>query len=297
MIRDILGKELIICDGAFGTMLQVKGLDGGRFPALLSFTSAKEIEGIYREYFEAGSDFVATNTFSANRLHLKDSGHSVREVVTQAVEIAGNAGEKVACRHGRGWVALDVAPTGQMLEPYGDLEEDEAYDLFAEMIDAGASAGADLIILETFADLNEISIAAKAAKDCCKLPIFASCTFETSGRTFMGVDPKSIVDALTELGVDAVGLNCSMGPQQMLPVAEKFLECSSLPVLAQPNAGLPVSRDGKMVYDVTVEEFMTYMEKMLDAGISVAGSCCGTTPDFIRAIRESAEKRNYKIAK
>ena len=297
MIRDLIGKELLIGDGAMGTLMQARGLDGGKYPALLNFSEAKAIEQIHRDYFEAGSNLVASNTFSANRFHLKETGKTVKEVVDQAMSIARNAAEKANTRYGRGFVAMNIAATGQLLEPYGDMEEDEAYDVFAEMITAGVAAGADLIFCETFSDANEIRIACQAAKDNCDLPIFASCSFEAGGRTFMGATPEMIVETLEEVGVDAVGLNCSLGPEQMLPLVKRFLEIAKVPVVVQPNAGLPVVENGKTIYKVTPEEFMIYMEQMLDAGVSIVGSCCGTTPDFIRAIRESAEKRGYAIAR
>jgi 5-methyltetrahydrofolate--homocysteine methyltransferase len=292
-IRDLLQKRILMSDGAMGTMLQKYGLKTGELPEVLNFTNPEIIERIHREYLDAGSDFVCTNTFGANRLKVAGSGYSVEEIVTQAVSIA----KKAAAPKSK-FVALDLGPTGKLMKPTGDLSFEEACDLYREQIIPGIKAGADLILIETITDLYEMKAAAVTARELTDLPIFCSVTFQEDGRMLMGTDPLTMVNTLQDLGIDALGVNCSLGPVQMVPVIKEIVEYSKLPVLVQPNAGLPVMVDGETLYDVGIGEFTEAMEEMLRAGVAIVGGCCGTTPEYIKSLSNSVKPINdaYEIA-
>ena len=291
-ITDLLGKKIIICDGAMGTMLQKYGLKAGELPELLSFTQPEIIKEIYREYYQAGSDFVSANTFGCNRFNLEKSGYTVKQVVFQAVKIAKEVTAEYQDSFGK-FVALDLGPIGKLMEPSGDLTFDEAYDVYKEIIVAGAEAGADFVLFETFLDIYEMKAAVLAAKENCDLPVFCSVTVEKNGRMLMGTDPHTAVNILQDLGIDALGVNCSLGPDDMIAIAKEFLAYSTLPVLVQPNAGLPTLIDGKAIYNVDISEYVEAMQEMLRAGVAIAGGCCGTTPDYILALNDSIKTKDY----
>lgn len=298
-ITDLLGEKIIICDGAMGTMLQKYGLMAGELPELLSFTQPEAIKDIYRKYLQAGSDFVSANTFGCNRCKLANSGYTVSQVVTQAVRLAKEAAEEFMAQPGEAeapfgkYAALDLGPIGRLMEPAGDLSFDEAYDIYKEIIVAGAKADADFVLFETFIDIYEMKAAILAAKENCNLPVFCSVTFQKNGRMLMGADPLTVVNILQDLDVDVIGLNCSLGPKDMVGVAKEFLAYSKLPVIVQPNAGLPELIDGEAVYTVDVAEYVEAMQEMLRAGIAVAGGCCGTNPDYITALAGSIRSKDY----
>ena len=273
----MLNKGFLIFDGAMGTSLQKYGLAAGELPELLNFSNPEMIEKIHKEYVEAGADVVTTNTFGANRLKLSGKAE-VNDVILAAVKIAKKSGAK--------YVALDLGPTGQVLEPIGTLTFEEAYDLYAEQVLAGKKAGADLVIIETMSDLLEIKAAIFAVKENCNLPLFATMTFGEDGRTFMGTSPENMALTLASWGVDALGVNCSLGPNELLGTVEKICKFSRVPVIVQPNAGLPKVIDGKTVFTVTPDDYAEAISKMIDMGVSVIGGCCGTTPDHIRAVKE-----------
>ena len=264
-------------DGAMGTVLQQRGLPPGGQPELLNLTEPALLASVYREYVDAGSRVVYANTFGANGLKLAKSGHSVTEVVRAAVTVAKEA---VA---GTGTlVALDVGPLGELLEPMGTLTFERAYDLFREMIEAGAGAGADLIAIETMTDLYETKAALLAAKEAASLPVLVTMSFEADGRTFTGCTVASMARTLEGLGADAIGLNCSLGPDKLAPLLKELCEHTRLPVVAKPNAGLPDPVDGH--YDMGPEEFARALLPCVEAGVSIVGGCCGTSPDYIRAL-------------
>jgi len=275
-IRELLKKRVLISDGAMGTMMQKYGMAAGELPESLNFTRPEMIERIHREYVEAGSDFVASNTFGANSWKLKDTGYQVEEVICKAVEIARKAGAP--------FVALDIAPIGRLMEPTGDLSFEEACSLFAEQIKAGIKAGVDILFFETFTDIYEMKAGVITARELTDLPVFCSVTFQEDGRMLMGTDPMTAVNILQDLGADVIGVNCSLGPAQMVPIVKEMLRYSKLPVIVQPNAGLPRVEDGKTIFDVGAEEFTDAMEEMLRAGVSVVGGCCGTTPEYIKML-------------
>ena len=264
-------------DGAMGTVLQQRGLPPGGQPELLNLTEPGLLASVYREYVAAGSQVVYANTFGANGLKLSKSGHSVAEVVRAAITVAREA---VA---GTGTlVALDVGPLGELLEPMGTLTFERAYDLFREMMEAGAGAGADLIAIETMTDLYETKAALLAAKEATTLPVLVTMSFEADGRTFTGCTVASMAHTLEGLGADAIGLNCSLGPDKLAPLLKELCEHTRLPVVAKPNAGLPDPVDGH--YDMGPEEFAQALLPCVEAGVSIVGGCCGTSPDYIRAL-------------
>lgn len=284
--RSLLGKRIIICDGGMGTMMQKYGLPTGVLPETINFTHPEIIERIYAEYLSAGSDFVSTNTFGANRLKTENTGYSVDEIVTRAVAIARQAVKTVTNNGSEGskYVALDIGPIGRLLTPAGDLSFEEACSLYREQIIPALKAGVDLIFFETFTDLYEMKAAAVTARELTDLPVFCSVTFQENGRMLMGADPLTAVNTIQDLGIDAIGVNCSLGPRQMIPIVREILKYSKLPVLVQPNAGLPRIENGKTVYDVDIEEYTSAMKEMILAGASIVGGCCGTTPKYIKSL-------------
>ena len=271
--RVLDGRAYLVLDGAMGSMLQQRGLKAGDLPELLCLTDPDEITAIHREYVNAGSQVVTTNTFGANERKLGDAA-TVEEVFTAAVECARASGAR--------YVAADIGPTGALLEPMGTLPFDEAYQLFARQVRAADAGGADLFIIETMTDLLEAKAAVLAAKENSDLPIFATMTFDETGRTFLGTDPATAAITLSALGVDALGVNCSLGPDALEPIVARMLEVSACPVMVQANAGLPSLVDGRTVYSVTPEDYMRALRPMLAAGASIVGGCCGTDPRYIR---------------
>ena len=271
--------RLLFLDGAMGTMLQRAGLRPGELPELAALTNPDMLIGIHRQYVEAGADIVYANTFGANRRKLRPLGVTVEEVVCGAVAAARKACEGTSAR-----VALDVGPLGELLEPLGTLDFSAAVDMFAELVEAGVKAGADLIAIETMTDLQEARAALIAAKEHSGLPVLVTMSFDENGRTFTGCTAASMAATLTGLGADAIGVNCSLGPRQLLPILRDICQRTPLPVIAKPNAGLPDPVDGH--YDLSPEEFADAMAEAVAAGVSVVGGCCGTDPAYIRALHE-----------
>ena len=269
--------NLLILDGAMGTVLQQRGLPAGGVPELLNLTNPELLKEVYRSYAQAGSQVVYANTFGANALKLSRTGHSVEEIISAAVSVARDA---VADRGVQ--IALDIGPLGELLEPLGTLTFERAYDLFKEMAIAGEQAGADLAVIETMTDLYEAKAALLAVKENTKLPVFVTMSFEPSGRTFTGCTIPSMARTLEGLGADAIGLNCSAGPDLLLPLLKELCQNTRLPVIAKPNAGLPDPVDGH--YDMTPDAFAAAVLPCLEAGVTIFGGCCGTSPDYIRAL-------------
>ena len=271
-------NQLVILDGAMGTVLQQRGLPPGGQPELLNLTQPELLDAVYREYIDAGSQIIYANTFGANGLKLRRTGHSVEEVISAAVRVAKNAASGTGTL-----VALDVGPLGELLEPMGSLPFEEAYGLFREMMEAGADAGADLMVIETMTDLYETKAALLAAKEATGLPVFVTMSFDESGRTFTGCTVASMAHTLEGLGADAIGLNCSLGPDLLAPLLKELCENTRLPVIAKPNAGLPDPVDGH--YDMGPEAFAQALLPCLEAGVTIFGGCCGTSPDYIRCLK------------
>lgn len=282
-VREYLKNNILVFDGAMGTMLQNKGLALGEIPETFNITHPDIVLSIHKEYVLSGSDVITTNTFQANRLKLEKCPYSVDEIISSAVTLAKKSGAK--------YTALDIGPTGQLLEPLGTLKFEQAYEIFKEQMIIGEKAGADIILIETMSDIYEVKTAILAAKENTNLPVFATLTFQQDGRTFTGSDPVCAVFSLQNLGIDAIGVNCSLGPKEILPVVEQILKFSKIPVMVQANAGLPEIRDNETFYGITSSEFAYYVDIMVDKGVSIIGGCCGTNPDFIKKLKQISKSK------
>lgn len=269
------GERFLLFDGAMGTMIQAAGLDAGHIPELLCLSDPDAITKIHAQYVQAGSQVITSNTFGASARKLEGRA-GVAEVFAAAVRCARDAGAR--------YVAADVGPLGALLEPMGTLSFDEAYGLFAEQMDAAVVAGADLILIETMTDLLEVKAAVLAAKERTDLPIVASMTFGEDGRTFLGTDPVTAAISLSALGVQALGMNCSLGPREIASLVGGVLEHASCPVIVQANAGLPLMVDGATVFPVGPDEYVEGIRPVLEAGVSLVGGCCGTDPSYIAGL-------------
>jgi len=296
-LKEYIKDNILIFDGAMGTMLQKKGLKLGENPEVLNLKEPVIIEEIHREYIDSGANVITTNTFGANELKLKLCNLEVEEVIDSAIKIA-----KKAKGDSKAYIALDVGPIGELLEPMGTLSFDRAYEIFKRQVVQGAKSGADIILIETMTDLYELKAAVLAAKENSELPVFCTMTFEENLRTFTGCSPEAMVLVLEGLGVDALGVNCSLGPKQLKPIIEEVCSLAHIPVMVQPNAGLPtLSIGNETKYDVTKEEFADTLCSFIDSGVRVIGGCCGTTPDYIRELvlrvkdkkLEPVENENY----
>ncbi len=294
MLLDRLGKELVFFDGGMGTLLQSKGLKPGELPEVWNIEHRKEVQDIHRQYFEAGSEIVLANTFGANALKFHDSKYDLEEIVRAAIDNVKVAA-KEGVKDGREvYVALDVGPTGKLLKPMGDLSFEDAYEAFAQVMKYGESFGADLIHIETMSDTYEAKAAVLAAKENTSLPVFVTMIFDEKGKLLTGGDVPSVVAMLEGLRVDALGINCGMGPEQMMPILDEIMEYTSIPVVVKPNAGLPKQKDGEVYYDVLPEEFAGLMEEIVKKGACVIGGCCGTTPEHIKAMIQKTKGMDIK---
>lgn len=279
-LRELLGKEILFFDGAMGTELQKRGLQPGEIPDLWNLTHPEVVEQIQSEYVAAGVNLLKTCTFGANGLKLANSGHSVTEVVQASVGIA----KKAAQKGGQVFVCLDIGPLGKLLYPYGDLPVEEAIALFAEEVKAGVAAGADAILIETMGDTMEMKAALLAAKENSDLPVLVTMTFDTDGHMLNGADPATAARIAERLGAAAVGFNCGVGPEQLHTLLPKMAAAVQIPLIVNPNAGLPMEENGKTVFSVGPEQFGELCGGLLDKGASVLGGCCGTTPAHIAAL-------------
>jgi 5-methyltetrahydrofolate--homocysteine methyltransferase len=281
--------EVLVGDGAWGTQLMARGLPADRPPEWFALERPEVIEEVARLYVEAGADLVTTDSFGGSRFRLKLHGldGEVERVNRRAVEAVKRA---VA---GRALVSASVGPTGQLLEPFGDTSPDAVEAAFAEQVAVLAAAGADLVCVETMSDLVEATRAIRAAKTAAPhLPVMATMTFERTPRgyfTVMGVSVERAAAGLGAAGADVVGSNCGTGIEDMLEVARAMVRATSLPVAIQPNAGLPVTRDGALVYEQTPETMAARVPELLAAGVAIVGGCCGTTPEHTCAIRRSVD--------
>jgi len=280
-------NQILVLDGAMGTMLQDRGLKAGGCPEAMNLDAPDIVAGIHREYAEAGSDIVLTNTFGGSRSKLAHYGleDKVAEINSRAVENA-----RQAVGSGR-LVAASIGPTGRFVEPVGDAPFDEMVDIFGQQVKAFVSAGADLIALETFLDVREIRAAAIACRTFSDLPVLAMMTFDDGGRTVLGTPPEAAAVTLDPL-VDLVGSNCGLGIDGMSAILEKMRSVTSRPLVVQANAGLPVLVDGETVFPGTPEEMTAYHDRLIELGVRVIGGCCGTTPSHIRAIRQALDARD-----
>ena len=275
-----LGKEVMIFDGAFGTELEKRGIMS-KLPEMLNITAPDQIAAIHKAYIDAGCDFITTNTFGANRI--KMPGKDLKMVIESAIACA----KRFRTTQN---VMMDIGPLGKMLYPMGELSFDDAYEAFKEMVIIARDL-VDGFILETFTDLYELKCALLAVKENCDKPVFTTMTFDATGHTLTGTSPRIMAELMGNMGADAIGVNCSLGPKDLKPIVAELLQYSRKPVLVQPNRGLPVLKDGKATYTLGVEEFVECMAEFQQQGVAVMGGCCGTNPDFIRAIAQNKGKR------
>ncbi|MFO7888313.1 MAG: homocysteine S-methyltransferase family protein, partial [Eubacteriales bacterium] len=288
-ILDILKENFLFFDGAMGTMLQKAGMKAGEIPELYNIEKPDIIYNLHKKYFEAGADVATTNTFGANKLKLEGKGYSIEEIIYSAVKNAKRAAEEFREKK---YVALDIGPIGKMLTPLGSLKFEEAYDIFKEQVNAGVKAGADLILIETMSDIYEAKAAVLAAKENTNIPVFCTMTFHDKNRTFSGTDVLTMVSILEGLGVDALGVNCSKGPEELQDIVEEILKYAHIPVVVQANAGNPKVKNNKVYYDFDKELYSEEIFKMVQKGVAIIGGCCGTTPEYIKSIVGKLDKAN-----
>ncbi len=279
-IKELLKKDIVLLDGGFGTELIKKGLKPGEDSASAVFVHSDWVRDIHRSYIDAGSDIILADTFGANSFKLKDTPYSVEETVNKAVSLAKEVAADTDVL-----VALDMSTTGELLYPAGNLTFDDAYEAFKEAAVCGEKAGVDLVCLETFTDLREARIALLAVKENTKLPVFVTLSFGENGLTMNGSTPSAVAVTLCAAGADAVGLNCSLGPDKLKEIVEEFLKFSTVPVIVKPNAGLPDPKTGG--YTMNAEDFSQYMKDFCEMGVGVMGGCCGTSPEYIKLLKET----------
>lgn len=277
--RESIRRRRLFFDGGMGSLLQNRVEDMGSIPEELVLTHPEVIRQIHQEYVAAGANIITTCTFGAGEYKLKNSRYTQKEIVEAAVRLARDVNPD--------YVALDIGPVGALIGPIGEISFEEAYTYFANLIDCGVQAGVDVLLIETMTDIYEAKAALLAAKEHAELPIIVSMTYEENGRTLTGSDPLTAVTILESLGADVIGVNCSTGPDKMLPIVEDLLTYSSVPVLVQPNAGLPRVVDGQTCYDITAQDFAFYMKQMAEKGVTLLGGCCGTTPEYIEKTIEA----------
>ncbi|EKO1911577.1 homocysteine S-methyltransferase family protein [Clostridium botulinum] len=291
-IKDYIKENILVFDGAMGTMLQKLGLKISDLPEELNVLESEKIINIHRKYVEAGAKVITTNTFGANEIKLKQSEFSVERIIDKAIDNVKKArGNKEVL------IALDIGPIGQLLEPMGTLKFEEAYEIFKRQVTQGQKSGADIILIETMTDLYEAKAAILAAKENTNLPVFCTMTFEKNKRTFTGCTPVSMVLTLEGLGVDALGVNCSLGPNELEDIVDEIIKYSSIPIMIQPNAGLPTVKDGKTIYNIKPKEFAAFQRSIVEKGVRIVGGCCGTTDEFIREIVYSLKDVQVKKLK
>lgn len=284
---DLLQKKIVIADGAMGTLLQASGLKVGELPEVWNITHPDVLVDIHTRYYNSGSDFVSTNTFGVNRYKLSElpSEYTLNQVLEAGIKNANTARESFVAQGQQKLVILDIGPLGKLLKPLGDVSFDDAYAAFAEVISkADKIGGFDAVLIETMSDTLELKAAVLAAKENCSLPIIASVAFDEKGQLLTGANLRAMVALLEGLRVDAIGMNCGLGPVHMKPLALELAATASVPTIVMPNAGLPRVESGKTVFDIDAAQFAEHVEEMVRAGIRIVGGCCGTTPEHIRQV-------------
>ena len=286
---DYIKSNILLFDGAMGTMLQQNGLNRGENTEVFGFENPDKLLKIHKLYLDAGSDVITTNTFGANEIRLEKAKYSVEEIVDSAVKIAIKAVEESDKTKPR-FVALSLGPIGEMLEPIGTLSFEKAYEIFKRQAIQGEKSGADLVIIETMIDLDEAKGAVLAVKENTNLPIFCTMTFGENMRSLTGCTPEDMVETLECLGVDAIGVNCSLGPNQLIPIVKRMVNIAKVPIIVQSNAGLPKTIDNKAIYNIDSDDFFISVEEFVKLGVSIIGGCCGTTPKYIKKISDNINK-------
>lgn len=288
-ILDYLKDNILYLDGGMGTLLQKRGLKPGELPERWNITHPEVITEIQKAYYDAGSNVVSTNTFGANIL--KFSEEELEQILKASYECADRA-RKESIGTQEKFIALDIGPIGKLLKPFGDYDFEDAVAVYAKTVSIGAKLGVDYIFIETMNDSYDTKAALLAAKENSNLPVFVSNAYGEDGHLMTGASPKAMVAMLEGMGADAIGANCSLGPSQLKGVIEEYLKYASVPVLLKPNAGLPRTQDKATVYDVSPEEFSNLMREYVTDGVRIAGGCCGTTPDYIKATAEKTRDIN-----
>ena len=282
-LRNHIKENFLIFDGAFGTVLMSDCLKPGENPTVLNITHPEAVTAIHRGYLESGAMVITLNTFSCSRFKIAGLPYSMEEMIKGAFDCAARA---VDAAGKSAYLIYDMGPCGKLLEPMGEVTFEEAYDLCKEQAVLAEKYGADAVLIETMADLYEVKAALLAVKENTSLPVFCSITIEQNGRTYTGGCVESAAALAEALGADAVGINCSVGPKDLLPHAKRLAEATSLPVIIQPNAGLPQEHDGVTTFDITPEEYAEVMGELANSGINILGGCCGTNYDYIRLLSE-----------
>ncbi|MBQ6574553.1 MAG: homocysteine S-methyltransferase family protein, partial [Lachnospiraceae bacterium] len=293
--REFLKDNFVILDGGMGSLLQKRGLLPGQKPETFNILHPEIIRDIQKDYFDAGSNVVNSNTFGANIFNFPDE-EELKSVIEAAISIAKEAAAlsdeaSEESQKRPKFVSLDMGSLGQLLQPYGNLPFEDAVEAFAKTVRIGAAAGADLVSVETMNDCLETKAALLAVKENCDLPVIVTDAFDENGQLMTGADPSAMTAVLEAMGADAVGTNCSVGPRQLRGVMAEFLEKASVPLVFKPNAGLPRVENGETVFDVTVDEFAEEVIMQMEAGVRVVGGCCGTTPEYIRKVYDLLQKK------
>lgn len=290
-ILDYLKQNIVYFDGGMGTLLQKRGLLPGELPERWNITHSDVIIEIQKDYFDAGSNIVCTNTFGANSLKFEEE--ELENIIKAAVDNAKKAKELSSGIQEK-FIALDIGPIGKLLKPYGDFAFEDAVSVYAKTVRIGASCGVDLVYIETMNDSYDTKAALLAAKENCDLPVFVSNAYGEDGKLMTGATPSAMVAMLEGMHADAIGANCSLGPKQLKKVVEEYLACASVPILLKPNAGLPRSENGQTVFDVLPEEFSEELCGFAKAGVRILGGCCGTTPNYISATVQKTKELQPK---
>ncbi|MBQ2284333.1 MAG: homocysteine S-methyltransferase family protein [Clostridia bacterium] len=286
-ILELINKKRIYFDGGAGTYLQAKGLKPGTPPEMWNMENPEAITGMHKAYIDAGCNVITTNTFGVN----KDKYANYEELIVAAVNCAKKATEGAE----NSFIAFDIGPTGRLLKPLGDLEFEDAVELFAANVRVAVKCGVDCVIVETMNDSLETKAAVLAVKENSDLPVFVTNVYDEGGKLMTGASPEAMIALLEGLGVDGLGLNCSVGPDKMLAIIDRFVENASVPIIANPNAGLPVVVDGKTAFNIDAEEFSEYMVKLAQKGVNILGGCCGTTPEYMKKTVEKTAEIEYKL--
>ena len=283
---EYLKNNIVYLDGGMGTLLQANGLQPGEHPEKWNISHPEVITNIHKSYYDSGSNVVCTNTFGANSLKFDDT--ELEEIIKSAISNAKKAKELANGTHEK-FIALDIGPTGKLLKPLGDLDFEDAVTVFSKTVKLGVKYGVDLVLIETMNDSYETKAALLAVKENCDLPVLVSNAYNEDGKLMTGASPAAMVALLEGMGATAIGANCSLGPKQLTKVAEELLENASVPVILKPNAGLPEVKDGQTRFNVSPEEFADDVTKLLKKGLRIVGGCCGTTPDYIKALTEKSK--------
>lgn len=286
-LRELIKTKRLYCDGGTGTVLQEMGLPTGTPPEIWNIENPEKITELHSRYLDAGCNIITTNTFGVNR----DKYENYEELIEKAIECAKTA----VIDRKDAFVAFDIGPTGRLLKPLGDLDFEEAVSIFGANVRIAAKCGVDLILIETMNDSYETKAAVLAAKENCDLPIFVTNVYDENGKLMTGATPEAMIAMLESMGVDALGMNCSLGPDKMLPLVEKFTENASVPIIVNPNAGLPVVKDGKTQFNINDEQFAAHMREMAELGACILGGCCGTTPIYMKKMIEATKNVEYKV--